>query len=226
MWPPSTNQILTIILLLLNKIVLGIYIMPEIINNKAIDLIVVCTICLLSLVVSIGLGVQTTYIDPEDPIVRLQDHLKKCDMPFEDLTKYEFMCSICTAYINVTTKHCMPCNKCVEVYDHHCTWLNNCIGLRNYKPFFRLLLTFIIYVITYLYISARNFHDLRINRSDQSQWEGENKTASIVLFITCVINCLILLAVSVLLAFHLNLYRLKMTTYDYIKYVKSTGRKS
>lgn len=98
----------------------------------------------------------------------------------------------------------MPCNKCVENYDHHCSWLNNCIGKRNYKPFFRLLICFISYLCFNLYLSSRGFGFVK-------------ETGTYVLIGSCIMNSIMLISVGMLLIFHLNLYRLKMTTYDYIR---------
>lgn len=36
--------------------------------------------------------------------------------------------------------YCSECKKSVVGLDHHCTWLNTCIGMRNYRPFYALLL--------------------------------------------------------------------------------------
>lgn len=54
-------------------------------------------------------------------------------------------CNVCERHVHPGTKHCWQCNKCIEGFDHHCKWLNTCIGLSNYKPFFMLLWSALIF---------------------------------------------------------------------------------
>jgi len=78
--------------------------------------------------------------DPADPRLIDQDYYRKGE-------KLQF-CQDCSAQVDVLSYHCKVCCRCVEEFDHHCVFLNNCIGRKNYKQFFRLLLSLITYTST------------------------------------------------------------------------------
>ena len=120
---------------------------------------------------------------------------------FEEWQKYKCMCTICDVYIYQSTKHCMPCNKCVELYDHHCAWLNNCIGKHNYKPFFKLIISFTIYLASYLYLLARTF-EITVHLDT---WRTDHMVGSIFLLVAACANTVSFILITVLLTFHLNL---------------------
>ena len=44
-------------------------------------------------------------------------------------------------------------SRCVRNFDHHCKWLNNCIGERNYREFFRLLISVSLFSASYILFS-------------------------------------------------------------------------
>ena len=69
MWPPSFQQLMTFVLLIFNKAVFGVFILPNAQKVKLADLVAVSVIWLLAFLFSFIFGFWTTSIDPEDPIV-------------------------------------------------------------------------------------------------------------------------------------------------------------
>jgi DHHC palmitoyltransferase len=43
----------------------------------------------------------------------------------------------------------------VNKFDHHCQYLNNCIGAKNYKLFFRLIVT--VFVLVFMHNLTNGF---------------------------------------------------------------------
>jgi len=50
-------------------------------------------------------------------------------------------CSTCEMYQPPRTAHCIMSDSCVMRFDHFCPWIGNTVGLRNYKYFFRFLIS-------------------------------------------------------------------------------------
>ena len=91
------------------------------------------------------LFIITAYIDPTDPLVHEYRNCRNSGIPFENLD-YKFYCEICDSWVNNNSKHCVRCRRCVKDFDHHCKWINNCIGGLNYKYFFKLICSTLIFL--------------------------------------------------------------------------------
>lgn len=146
--------------------------------------------------------------NPESPLVITQHQLKEQGCVFEDFHKYEYYCNICEAVVEEKTKHCKRCNKCVHGFDHHCGWLNNCIGSSNYRPFFNLicvteLALFIAISIASIAINSDNV------RADQ--------TDLVIICMALVLNVGATGGVTTLLAFHIYLKFVGMTSIEYMR---------
>ncbi len=90
--------------------------------------------------------------DPTDPTValeRLYMVAKENGMATWDFNSddYHFHCDICDTHVLKNTKHCQRCNRCSYEFDHHCVWVSNCIGLHNYAPFIRMLISVFLTII-------------------------------------------------------------------------------
>ena len=116
----------------------------------------------------------------------------------------------------------MKCNRCTEDFDHHCKFLNNCIGARNYESFLRILLVMILYNLIliaqgiWLFIEASN--DPAIDEAAFSRWG---------VLVVLIISFVILIAVSILLGFHIYINCcVSMTTLEYLYKDGSSDKKS
>ncbi|OCH94929.1 hypothetical protein OBBRIDRAFT_788668 [Obba rivulosa] len=125
-------------------------------------------------------------------------------------------CATCRTYRPPRSSHCKMCDNCVDGCDHHCQWVNNCVGRRNYTSFFTFLfsavLTLVLVICTtvlHLYLLTRKFHMSFRSALGTSQGVG-----SAVAF--C-LSILVIWPVFALLAYHLRLLLLNVTTIEQIR---------
>ncbi|XP_047988757.1 palmitoyltransferase ZDHHC11 [Leguminivora glycinivorella] len=144
-------------------------------------------------------------------------------------------CHLCNIYTSSKkTKHCSICNKCVDHFDHHCKWLNNCVGQRNYAAFITaaatalfismftscLCLTDIILFLSYpqkLSVSAQQFINCSIYEATSYNKYCKNSICFLVfLIVLCVSAFAIGCALLHLCCFHVYIWILGVSTYEYI----------
>ena len=133
-------------------------------------------------------------------------------------------CCFCKCKVHKRSKHCGLCNKCVGDFDHHCKWLNNCVGGTNYKNFFRLINSGVLYTGFHFACALSAFIEV-LNEA-----ESTPSTVRAGSFLADVGRTGLLAALGLslgfaaltgtlllhLVIFHLYLQYKKMSTYDYI----------
>lgn len=123
------------------------------------------------------------------------------------------MCTVCESHIDSKSKHCRECNRCVASFDHHCQWLNNCIGKFNYRLFFYLVGTFLLYSLLILGLTIY----LTVKNSQQTSSLLFSSGSSLILvYILLGQSALRALSLSQLFIFHVYLGVIKMSTYEFI----------
>ncbi|KAJ2493551.1 hypothetical protein IWW37_000417 [Coemansia sp. RSA 2050] len=141
------------------------------------------------------------------------------------------VCRVCCVHVSSGTRHCKRCNKCVAGLDHHCRWLNTCVGARNYWLFFASLVFAFLSLLFVLSGSARLVYMAatdepafdRIARSFLGKPPMDFARAMsppaiamvIVLALYAVLAAAGLVSVAMLLALHLRLCAMRMTTFEY-----------
>ncbi|KAI8333904.1 DHHC palmitoyltransferase-domain-containing protein [Chlamydoabsidia padenii] len=185
------------------------------------------------------LSVITSFIDTEEPAVknsqapRSKSYVKKYGISVID--PYTSICGICRVKVPKTTRHCKLCNKCISGMDHHCKWLNCCIGWSNYRLFIVLVTCAFVSLVWYsslaLYVVFLCFFRKNIFMLRVIQWlnmplnddtmvsltrtyyTSMTFTCFVALFAVCA-----LVAMVRLLAFHIRLAFLNMTTIEFISH--------
>ena len=115
--------------------------MSNIIRINSVILQVIIAFHYVFLIIVIINYIVLLLVDPVDP--RLEDtEFKEKDKD----QKLLVWCPACRANVHVYSYHCKRCNRCSDEFDHHCKYLNNCIGKKNYKYFFMILLSLIVYL--------------------------------------------------------------------------------
>lgn len=154
-------------------------------------------------------------IDPEDPIVVLQDCLKAQEKQFIPDAELEYYCNICDAMVTGTTKHCRLCNKCINGFDHHCKWLNTCIGQKNYVNFFRLIFSAQLASVSALINTILTLYSKSIHADVYSL---------LIVIMTCVLNGAAVIGLTWLLIFHIYLKLNNMTSLQYLRNIESKAK--
>ena len=119
--------------------------------------------------------------------------------------------------------------RCVEGFDHHCKWVNNCIGKANYKPFLVMIISAFSFTAIYIVFAIIAAVNVWTNTDDHFLDHTYSNNLSVKIGLITVVlifslpTFLMMILDFNLIALHLHLMRLKMTTYDYIEFVQ--GRK-
>ncbi|KDO32586.1 hypothetical protein SPRG_03060 [Saprolegnia parasitica CBS 223.65] len=176
-----------------------------------------------------------TYINPAD-----RNILTEAELSPAQITDDLLYCNVCTKYVDKRSRHCRLCEKCVATFDHHCKWLNNCVGAHNYRYFFVLICSTLVFTMFQLavgvYLFATSFADPTSITSNGAATYGckDGTPASGTNVCTNDGYMFPLVAVKILLGlysaflvpstvsilqlviFHIKLCRNGSTTYDYI----------
>ncbi|KAF9033131.1 DHHC palmitoyltransferase-domain-containing protein [Panaeolus papilionaceus] len=92
------------------------------------------------------------------------------DLASEGRLNGQTFCIQCMARKPLRSKHCRVCDKCVARSDHHCPWVWNCVGSNNHRQFLLFVLTLVIGIIIFDYLTYQYFAGLTLstNPSDIS----------------------------------------------------------
>lgn len=66
-------------------------------------------------------------------------------------------CLVCMSRQPLRSRHCRHCNRCVARFDHHCPWIWNCVGVNNHRQFICFVVTLIIGIVSFDYLSYQYF---------------------------------------------------------------------
>uniref|UniRef100_A0A453FWX0 S-acyltransferase n=1 Tax=Aegilops tauschii subsp. strangulata TaxID=200361 RepID=A0A453FWX0_AEGTS len=125
-------------------------------------------------------------------------------------------CQKCSHYKPPRAHHCRVCKRCILKMDHHCIWINNCVGHENYK----------IFLVFVLYAATASFYSLAlmiggalhsVPKDEQSGIDSPRKS----LVICGVFVCVMTLALSILLVWHVYLILHNKTTIEYHEGVRA-----
>jgi len=121
-------------------------------------------------------------------------------------------CKFCKKPKPPRTHHCHICKRCILRMDHHCPWVSNCVGFYNHKYF----VLFLLYLwIGCGYVAILSFPPFRSSI-------GFAGSRGAVLF-TFVITLSVMLALSMLLGWHIYLVLTGQTTIEFY-YNKNRAR--
>jgi hypothetical protein len=188
-----------------------IFLLPAFSNKGKIITLIMFT---LNTMLTIGITIKCTYIDPIDPAIN-----SECI----DESFVSKICTICRASVHENSKHCGECNKCVEYFDHHCKLLNNCIGKANYKYFIALVtsletisLSYLV-IVFYVIIQAANEtqEHMRLKQFFNTNDEGIKSLVGL-LVVTAFMGLVVFVFNSYLIGLHIWLRKNSLTTYQYI----------
>lgn len=175
------------------------------------------SILILALTI-IYLNIKISKSDPTDPFVDKFKRTVAQNLPF--LEEFSNFCALCGTPVQDQSKHCMVCYRCVDKFDHHCTWVNNCIGQQNYSTFFKLILIFECFL---LLVFAMSVHNLNFYWKNQEKYNemSEFGKKNIKNFMPAVVVCCITSGLATvfngyLIAFHLWLWKVGMTTFQFL----------
>ena len=115
--------------------------------------------------------------------------------------------------------------RCVYKFDHHCKWVNNCIGEKNYKQFLVMITGVLIFAVTYtlfMTIATINFSRYRFETTENTytRHHGVNTTLMCFIWIFSLPTLILMVLDFNLVALHLYLGKKKMTTFEYIMYIR------
>ncbi|TFK54753.1 hypothetical protein OE88DRAFT_1653233 [Heliocybe sulcata] len=123
-------------------------------------------------------------------------------------------CPTCKIYRPPRSSHCKMCDNCVDGCDHHCQWVNNCVGRRNYTFFFIFLTSGVTTLVLVICTAALHLYFLTQDEHIDFHHALNKGAGSAVVF---VIGMLVIWPVSALLAYHMRLLLLNVTTIEQIR---------
>jgi palmitoyltransferase ZDHHC1/11 len=95
----------------------------------------------------------------------------------------------------------------VHHFDHHCGWINNCIGAQNYKSFFVMIVSALLYFILFCVAVGLLYAE--------AVWESF-KGAIITGWIFFSIALIFAVLLTILVGLHIYLNFLGVTTFQFI----------
>ncbi|KAH7889629.1 DHHC palmitoyltransferase-domain-containing protein [Phlebopus sp. FC_14] len=165
-------------------------------------------------------GILPRDLDPDPPLPATSPSDGGVRMPLprdlkvrSDTVRVKY-CVTCKTYRPPRASHCKMCDNCVDACDHHCQWVNNCVGRRNYTFFFSFLLSAVLTLCLVICTSA--IHLYLATRKDRVDFGGSLRhgIGSAVAFS---LSILVIWPVTALLAYHVRLLLLNITTIEQIR---------
>ncbi|CEO98460.1 hypothetical protein PBRA_006574 [Plasmodiophora brassicae] len=121
-------------------------------------------------------------------------------------------CPYCVWPVHISSKHCRSCDKCTLQFDHHCRWINNDVGGPNYQAFIAQLVSAAAQTALH---STLGVYVLASGPSPSSH-ATQPVLIPILTGASTAIAAIVLILILHLIALHIFLARLRMTTYEYI----------
>ncbi|KIL00902.1 hypothetical protein PAXRUDRAFT_821095 [Paxillus rubicundulus Ve08.2h10] len=156
--------------------------------------------------------------DPPFPATSPSDGSVRVPLPRDlkvrtDTVRVKY-CATCKTYRPPRSSHCKMCDNCVDNCDHHCQWVNNCVGRRNYTFFFCFLFSGVLTLC--LVICTCAIHLYLLIQKDTVNFRNalEHGIGSAVAFS---LSILVIWPVTALLAYHMRLLLLNITTIEQIR---------
>ena len=157
--------------------------------------------------------IQTMITDPGQVPVFWGFHLGD---PEQKRRRYCLMCNI---FKPERCHHCSVCNRCVLNMDHHCPWINNCVGFWNRKYFILLLIYvlcityFVTFSLFWDFLQCINWQ-LDVYYYQSGALNNLMLADAITLEVAFLINCIIMVLITMFLKFHFNLALTNKTTIE------------
>jgi hypothetical protein len=124
-------------------------------------------------------------------------------------------CRTCLILRPPRVSHCSICGHCVEKYDHHCPWLGTCIGKGNYKEFFTFLVMTLALILFDLGVTVHILKSETDHKGFEETLERLGGVFFICLYSVIVRNIQAFCFVASLLAFHVYLVSVQVTTHEF-----------
>ncbi|KAH7908880.1 DHHC palmitoyltransferase-domain-containing protein [Hygrophoropsis aurantiaca] len=165
-------------------------------------------------------GILPRNLDPDPPLPATSpsDGGVRAPLPRDlkvrsDTVRVKY-CPTCRTYRPPRSSHCKMCDNCVDGCDHHCQWINNCVGRRNYTSFFAFLFSAVLTLALVICTSA--IHLYILTRDNHVDFAGalSQGVGSAVAFSLSVV---VIWPVTALLAYHMRLLLLNVTTIEQIR---------
>lgn len=90
------------------------------------------------------------------------------DLASEGRLNGQTFCVPCMAKRPLRSKHCRICDKCVARHDHHCPWVWNCVGVNNHRQFVVFVITLVLGIGLFDYLSYAYFSDVSVSSDPAS----------------------------------------------------------
>ncbi|KAI6150703.1 DHHC palmitoyltransferase-domain-containing protein [Pisolithus tinctorius] len=165
-------------------------------------------------------GILPRNLDPDPPLpaVSPSDGGVRIPLPRDLKVRNDFVrvkyCSSCKTYRPPRSSHCKMCDNCVDGCDHHCQWVNNCIGRRNYTFFFAFLCSAVLTLCLVICTSAIHLYLLTRRNHENLRHAVVDGIGSAIAFSLSII---VIWPVTALLAYHMRLLFLNITTIEQIR---------
>ncbi|KIJ69324.1 hypothetical protein HYDPIDRAFT_105917 [Hydnomerulius pinastri MD-312] len=165
-------------------------------------------------------GMLPRDMDPDPPLPAISPSDGGIRMPLprdlkvrSDTVRVKY-CATCKTYRPPRSSHCKMCDNCVEDCDHHCQWVNNCVGRRNYTFFFSFLFSAVMTLCLVICTSAIHLYLLTQKGGIDLLDALNHGVGSAVAFS---LSVLVIWPVTALLAYHMRLLLLNITTIEQIR---------